>query len=106
MLAVSVSEQTKLSIDPDNREYMVIVFLIDGNIHACCGYALEPPSLGDSNEYPQYMFLWETMENIGTFLLKKNALFGVVITIATDKATVVAVNHNVGQKHQYLVDTH
>ena len=29
----------------------------------CCGYSLESPRRGDSNEYPQHMFLWRTDEN-------------------------------------------
>ena len=29
----------------------------------CCGYSLESPRRGDSNEYPQHMFLWRTIEN-------------------------------------------
>ena len=24
----------------------------------CCGYSLESPRRGDSNEYPQHTFLW------------------------------------------------
>ena len=31
------------------------------NIH--CGYSLESPRRGDSNEFPQHMFLWTTDEN-------------------------------------------
>ena len=29
-----------------------------------CGYTLEPPRRGDSNEYPQSMFLSRNMKNI------------------------------------------
>ena len=29
----------------------------------CCGYSLESPGRGNSNEYPQHMFLWRNMEN-------------------------------------------
>ena len=28
-----------------------------------CGYSLESPQRGDSNEHPQHMFLWRTEEN-------------------------------------------
>ena len=28
-----------------------------------CGYSLEPPRRGGSNEYPQYMFLSRNMKN-------------------------------------------
>ena len=31
--------------------------------NVCCGYSLESPGRGDSNEYPQCMFIWKNMEN-------------------------------------------
>ena len=37
----------------------------------CCGYSLEVPQWGTSNEYPQHMFLWRNKKNINTFGLKK-----------------------------------
>ena len=37
----------------------------------CCGYSLEVPHRGTSNEYPQHMFLWRNKKNISIFLLKK-----------------------------------
>ena len=37
----------------------------------CCGYSLEAPQQGASNEYPQHMFLWRNKKNINTFGLKK-----------------------------------
>ena len=37
----------------------------------CCGYSLEVPQRGASNEYPQHMFLWRNKKNINTLLLKK-----------------------------------
>ena len=40
-----------------------------GNI--CCGYALEVPCSGATNEYPQHMFSWRNKKNINTFGLKK-----------------------------------
>ena len=30
----------------------------------CCGYSLEVPHWGTSNEYPQHMFLWRNKKNI------------------------------------------
>ena len=29
----------------------------------CCGYSLEWPRQGDSNEYPQHTFLWRNKQN-------------------------------------------
>ena len=36
----------------------------------CCGYSLESPCRGDSNEYPQYMFLWRIDENYPSIVIK------------------------------------
>ena len=41
---------------------ILILFLISAqNIH--CGYSLEPPRRGGSNEYPQFMFLSRSKKN-------------------------------------------
>ena len=36
----------------------------------CCGYSLELPWRGDSNEHPQHMFLWITDENYPSIIVK------------------------------------
>ena len=33
----------------------------------CCGYSLEAPPRGASNEYPQHMFSWRNKKNINIF---------------------------------------
>ena len=50
-----------------------MIFLIFLFLHKniCCGYSLEVPQRGTSNEYPQHMFLWSNKEKINTFGLKK-----------------------------------
>ena len=53
------------------NRFVVFIFL-DENI--CCGYSLEAPRRGASNEYPQHMFLSRNKKNIDTFWLKKSAL--------------------------------
>ena len=35
----------------------------------CCGYSLESPRQGDSNEYPQHMFLWRTDKNYPSIII-------------------------------------
>ena len=40
-----------------------------------CGYSLEPPRRGGSNEYPQSMF-WEEIWNISEFFIWKFFFFG------------------------------
>ena len=46
-----------------------IIFLISAQ-NIDCGYSLEPPRRGGSNEYPQSMFLSRNMKNIRIFYLK------------------------------------
>ena len=47
-----------------------IIFLISAqNIY--CGYSLEPPRRGGSNEYPQYMSWAENWKKISEFLSEK-----------------------------------
>ena len=60
---------------------MVIATEIRGGIHIifflflheniCCGYSLEAPYRGASNEYPQHMFLWRNKKDISIFRMKK-----------------------------------
>ena len=45
--------------------YIIFLFLLK-NID--CGYSLEPPRRGGSNEYLQPMFLSRNMKNIGIFI--------------------------------------
>ena len=46
-----------------SSEKMLISFLfLHENI--CCGYSLEAPQPGASNEYPQHMFSWRNKKNI------------------------------------------
>ena len=47
--------------------YIIFLFLLK-NID--CGYSLEPPRRGGSNEYSQSMFLSRNMKNIRIFYLK------------------------------------
>ena len=52
--------------------YIIFLFLLK-NID--CGYSLEPPRRGGSNEYPQSMF-WAEMWNISEFFIWKFSVFG------------------------------
>ena len=44
-----------------------IIFLISAQ-NTDCGYSLEPPRRGGSNEYPQSMFLSRNKKNIRIFI--------------------------------------
>ena len=52
------------------------IFFLLKNID--CGYSLEPPHRGGSNEYPQSMF-WAEILNISEFFIWKFSVFGVEI---------------------------
>ena len=62
----------------------VDIFLISQNID--CGYTLEPPRRGGSNEYPQSMFWSKNKKNRYTpanpsfFLYKSGVQWGIYIT--------------------------
>ena len=51
--------------------YIIFVILLK-NID--CGYSLEPPQWGSSNEYPQSMF-WAEIWKISEFFIWKIAIF-------------------------------
>ena len=53
------------------RRHIHIIFFVflDKNIH--CGYSLEAPRQGASNEYPQRMFLSRNKKDISIFRMKK-----------------------------------
>ena len=57
---------------------MIFFFFLNENI--CCGYSLEAPQRGASNEYPQHTFLLRNKKN--TFWLKKCALPRAMVVIA------------------------
>ena len=40
----------------------------------CCGYSLEAPRRGASNEYPQHMFSWRTREHYPIIITKYSSL--------------------------------
>ena len=59
------------------EEYLVIIMgwfspVLHKNI--CCGYSLETPHRGTSNEYPQHMFLWRNKKNYPRIITKYSSL--------------------------------
>ena len=48
---------------------MIFFLFLKENI--CCGYLLEAPRRGTSNEYPQHMFLFRNKKDISIFRMKK-----------------------------------
>ena len=58
-------------IVPDKSGYPQNIFLISGQKHNRCGYSLEAPHRGASDEYQQHMFSSRYKKIINTFRLKK-----------------------------------
>ena len=62
----------------DNLEIIFVIlhkniycgYSLESPRNICSGYSLESPRRGDSNEYPQYMFLWRTIENYPSIITK------------------------------------
>ena len=52
--------------------YIIFLFLLK---KIDCGYSLEPPRRGGSNEYPQSMF-WAEIWKISKFFIWKFSVFG------------------------------
>ena len=42
----------------------VLIFFLFLHENICCGYSLEVPQWGTSNEYPQHIFSWRNKKNI------------------------------------------
>ena len=57
-----------------------IIFLISAQ-NIDCGYSLEPPRRGGSNEYPQSMFLSRNNKNIRIFIWKFSFYGGKIFNI-------------------------
>ena len=53
------------------RGGMHIIFFLFLDEYICCGYSLEVPRQGTSNEYPQHMFLLRNKKDISIFWMKK-----------------------------------
>ena len=59
----------------------IIFLFLRKNI--CCGYSLEVPRWGASNEYPQHMLLWRTGENYPWIIVKYSSLTNLLLNACT-----------------------
>ena len=64
-----------------------IIFLISAQ-NIDCGYSLEPPRRGGSNEYPQYMF-WAEIRKISEFLSENFQFLDVKFSIYLNRHVFV-----------------
>ena len=71
-----------------------------------CGYSLELPRWGNSNEYPQHMFSWRNKKNINTFwLIKKvlsRAMWPNYILVKVNKETAMSYTETTKNQLQKL----
>ena len=61
-----------LTMYPDPTDYQINIFLTSPE-DVCCGYSLEAPHRGPSNEYSQHTLLW-WRSTISALLVEKKAL--------------------------------
>ena len=61
----------ELYIAPDKKSFQVIFFFFLFQENLCCGYSLEVPHWGTSNEYHNICFHKKYKENISIFCLRK-----------------------------------
>ena len=69
-----IMSNTVLEAELQIRGGIHIIFFLFRHENICCGYSLEAPRRGASNEYPQHMFSWRNKKDISIFRMKKNAL--------------------------------
>ena len=48
----------------------MLLYSLESPRHICCGYPLELPQQGDSNEYPHHMFLLRNKQNYPLMITK------------------------------------
>ena len=52
----------------------VFIFFLFLNENICCGYSIEVPHRGTSNEYPQHMFSLRNKKNCEALLLSTDSI--------------------------------
>ena len=82
-LTLQLTKTCLYNIDPLKPNFYIvklgftgvyIIFLISAQKNIDCGYSLEPPHRGGSNEYPQSMF-WAEIRKISEFFLSEKFQF-------------------------------
>ena len=75
-----------------NQKLLIFFLCLHENI--CCGYSLEAPHRGASNEYPQHMFSWKNKKNIFLIPLLSGVMKGGSIYLITFIKTWVSISVN------------
>ena len=60
-VSIKVKKIDKIALNKSTQKLIFFLFLHE---NICCGYSLEVPHAGTSNEYPQHMFSWRNKKNI------------------------------------------
>ena len=58
----SEEKEDRIAFKKVNPKVLIFFLFLHENI--CCGYSLEAPRGGASNEYPQHMFSWRIRKKI------------------------------------------
>ena len=66
---VKITDNSELKLQIRGGIHIIFFLFLDENI--CCGYSLEAPQRGASNEYPQYMLSLRNKKDISIFPMKK-----------------------------------
>ena len=65
------------------------IFFLFLHENICCGYSLEAPQRGASNEYPQHMFSWRNKKKYQHFLVEKAPYLKLSMNIALNKRGIL-----------------
>ena len=99
----NITKTCLYSFDPLKPHFYIVKLGLQGYIlfflfllkNIGCGYSLEPPRRGGSNEYPQYMF-WAEMWKISEFLSENFQFLVVKFSIYLNRRVFVMNRINSG----------
>ena len=110
-LILDITKTCLYNFDPLKPHFYIVklgftgvctIFLISAQ-NIDCGYSLEPPRRGGSNEYPQSMF-WAEIWKISVFFFSENVQFLVVkFAIYLNGRVFVMMNHSEDRSFGSLV---
>ena len=71
LIPACASMQSDQSLIALHKRGILLIFFLFLHENLCCGYLLEAPHRGASNEYPQHSFSWKNKKTINTSWLVK-----------------------------------
>ena len=83
------------------RECTRKIFFLFLYENICCGYSLEVPQWGTSNEYPQHMFSYRNKKIINTFQFEKKCLICRAVEIPCLTCPTCPISLRTSKKFQF-----